>query len=46
MNVLEKIKLLEIRLYKVAVRDSNNYGVQRKIMREIRRLQKQLDNQS
>lgn len=39
MNASEKIKLLETRLHKVAVRDSNNNGIQRKIMREIRNLQ-------
>lgn len=46
MNVSEKIRMLEIRLHKVAVRDSNNHGVQRKIMREIRNLQKKLENHS
>lgn len=45
MDTMSKIKLLEIRLHKLSVRDRNNYGVRRKIMREIRNLQKELDEQ-
>lgn len=43
MKALERIKLLEVRLHKLSVKDTNNYGVKRKIMREIRNLQKKLE---
>ena len=41
MNTTEKIKVLEERLQKLSSNEKENYGVCRKIRREIRNLQKQ-----
>lgn len=41
MNAQEKIRLLEVRLRNLSARDSDNYGVRGKIIREIRKLQKE-----
>lgn len=40
MNTVEKIKVLESRLQKLALSEKKNYGVCRKLRREIRSLQK------
>ena len=40
MNKTEKIKVLEDRLQKLSSSEKENYGVCRKIRREIRNLQK------
>ena len=40
MNTTEKIKVLEERLQKLSSNEKENYGVCRKIRREIRNLQK------
>ncbi len=40
MNITEKIKILEERLQKLFSNEKENYGVCRKIRREIRNLQK------
>ena len=40
MNITEKIKILEERLQKLFSNEKENYGVCRKIRREIRKLQK------
>ncbi|HIU66342.1 MAG TPA: hypothetical protein IAC64_02465 [Candidatus Caccomorpha excrementavium] len=39
MNAQEKIILLEVRLRNLSARDSDNYGVRGKIIREIRKFQ-------
>lgn len=41
MNTTEKIKVLEARLQKLSSSEKENYGVCRKIRREIRNLQKE-----
>lgn len=43
MNITEKIKVLESRLQKLASSEKDNYGVCRKIKREIRNLKKKSD---
>lgn len=40
MNTVEKIKVLESRLQKLASSEKENYGVCRKIRREIHNLQR------
>lgn len=40
MNTVEKIKVLESRLQKLVSSEKENYGVCRKIRREIRNLQR------
>lgn len=46
MNTMNKIRLLKNRLYLLTTRDRDNYGVRRKVQREIRRLKKENDWES
>lgn len=41
MDAKKKIGLLEDRLNKLSVRDKENYGIRRKVEREIRKLKKE-----
>ena len=43
MDTIAKIKLLEERFQKLASSEKENYGVCRKIRRDIRKLQKELE---
>ncbi|MCI8718497.1 MAG: hypothetical protein HFH64_10110 [Lachnospiraceae bacterium] len=44
MNTMDKIKLLEERFQKLSSSEKENYGVCRKVRRNIRSLQKTNDN--
>jgi len=44
MNTSDKINALENRLHRLTVRDRENFGVRRKIKRQIRNLEKKQES--